>query len=382
MREHWTLDPSITFLNHGSYGACPKVVQDRQSALRSALEAEPVRFMGLELQPLLDAARARLATLVGAATTELAFLRNATTGVNCALFSFPFRAGDEVLVTDHEYNACRNALDRRSSDLSVKVRPLRLPFPLRSRSEITAAVLAAVTPKTRLLLIDHVTSPTGLILPVEDIVPALKARGVECIVDGAHAPGMLPLDLTKLGAAYYTGNCHKWLCAPKGTAFLRVRPDLIESARPVVTSHGMNAPLAGKSRFQHEFDWTGTDDYTGWATLPTALDFLENLLPGGHKALMESNHAKALAARVILQESLGVHALAPDDMIGTMAAVQLPDHPMAATLGARLMKDHKIEVPITEFPGWPHHMVRVSAMPYNTLAEYERLARALKTIFA
>ena len=226
------------------------------------------------------------------------------------------------------------------------------------------------------------TSPSGLVLPVEDIVPALKARGVECIIDGAHAPGMVQLSLAKLGAAYYTGNCHKWMCAPKGTAFLRVRPDLIESARPVVTSHGMNAAPGAESRFLQEFDWTGTDDYTGWATLPVALDFLDNLIPGGHAAVMAANHAKALAARLIIQETLGASALAPDDMIGTMAAIQLPDSPATATLGARLMKDHKIEVPITGFPDWPHQMVRVSAMPYNALAEYERLARALKTIFA
>ncbi len=382
MREHWTLDPTITFLNHGSYGACPKVVQERQQALRAALEAEPVRFMSVELPPLVEAARTRLAQLIGAPGPEIAFVRNATTGVNCALYSFPFRSGDEVLVTDHEYNACRNALDRRSRDLGVTVRPLRLPFPLRSKDQITAAILAAVTSKTRLLLLDHVTSPSGLVLPVEDIVPALKARGVECIIDGAHAPGMVQLSLAKLGAAYYTGNCHKWICAPKGTAFLRVRPDLIDSARPVVTSHGMNAAPGAESRFLQEFDWTGTDDYTGWATLPVALDFLDKLMPGGHAAVMEANHAKALAARLIIQETLGASTLAPDDMIGTMAAIQLPDSPATATLGARLMKDHKIEVPITGFPDWPHQMVRVSAMPYNALAEYERLARALKTIFA
>ena len=389
MRHHWTLDPQICFLNHGSYGACPKVVQERQAAFRAQMESEPVRFMGRELPPLVEAARQALAALVKCAPTELALIRNATTGVNSALLSFPLHAGDEVLVTDHEYNACRNALDRRIADTGATLRLITLPFPLRHEDEIVNCILAAVGPKTRLLLIDHVTSPTALVLPVQRIVPALRAKGVECIVDGAHAPGMVPLDLAALGAAFYTGNCHKWLCAPKGTAFLRVREDFIARARPAVTSHGFNQPVGAKSRFLMEFDWFGTDDYTSWCTLPTALDFMNGLMPGGLNAVMAANRLKALAARAMLNESLGAEPVAPDSLIGTFASIRVPDQERAAAngafepeaLGERLFTEHKIEVPVVVFPRAPQRMVRISAQIYNTMSEYERLARALKTIF-
>lgn len=390
MHRHWTLDPKICFLNHGSFGACPKVVQERQSALRAQMESEPVRFMGIELPPLLEEARGRLATLIGADPQEVALVRNATYGVNSALISFPLKPGDEVLVTDHEYNACRNALDRRAADAGASVKLIHLPFPIQHEDQVVDCVLQAAGPKTRLLLIDHVTSPTALVLPVQRIVSALRERGIETIVDGAHAPGMVPLDLRSLGAAFYTGNCHKWLCAPKGTAFLRVREDFIPLARPAVTSHGMNQPVTTKSRFLMEFDWTGTDDFTGWCTLPATLDFMESLLPGGINAVMAANRAKALAARALLHESLGTTAIAPESMIGSFASVRVPDQARAAAgnafepeeLGSRLFREHHIEVPVIVFPEAPRRLVRVSAQVYNTMGDYERLARALKTLFA
>ncbi|MSR74235.1 MAG: aminotransferase class V-fold PLP-dependent enzyme [Planctomycetes bacterium] len=390
MRKHWTLDPEICYLNHGSYGACPKVVQERQTALRAQMESEPVRFMGRELPGLVETARARLATLLHCERKELALIRNATTGVNAALLSFPLHAGDEVIVTDHEYNACRNALDRRAADTGASVRLVKLPFPVRHEDDIVECILTAVGPRTRLLLIDHVTSPTALVLPVHRLVPALREKGVECIVDGAHAPGMVPLDLEALGAAFYTGNCHKWLCAPKGTAFLRVREDFINRARPPVTSHGMNQSSGDKSRFLLEFDWTGTDDYTGWCTLPTALDFMAGLVPGGIDGLMAANRQKAIAARKLLNEGLGVEPVAPESLLGSLAAVRVPDSDQGCVpgafdvepLGERLFTEHKIEVPVVVFPNAPQRLVRISAQAYNTMNDYERLSRALKTIFA
>ncbi|MEI8257826.1 MAG: aminotransferase class V-fold PLP-dependent enzyme, partial [Deltaproteobacteria bacterium] len=326
---HWGLDPATTFLNHGSFGATPHAVLAVQRALRDRLESQPVRFMVRDLEPLLDAARTALAGLIGADADDLAFLPNATTGVNTALAACSLQAGDELLTTDHEYNACRNALEATARRTGATVVVARVPFPLSAAAEVTEALLARVTPRTRLVLIDHVTSPTGLVLPLAEIIAALRARGIDTLVDGAHTVGMVPLDLASLGATYYTGNLHKWLCAPKGAAFLWVRRDLQSTVRPLVISHGANSPRADRSRFRLEFDWTGTADPTPYLAVPAAIAFMQCVLPGGLEAVMAHNRGLALAARKILCESLGVAPPAPDDMIGSLAAVTLPDGDVA-----------------------------------------------------
>ncbi|HUK62114.1 MAG TPA: aminotransferase class V-fold PLP-dependent enzyme, partial [Dongiaceae bacterium] len=264
----WPLDPGVVFLNHGSFGACPSAVLEHQSALRAELEAEPVRFLSRELDGRLDVARAALAKFLGADADELAFVTNATSGVNAVLRSRAWSAGDELLATDHTYRACRNALDYVAATSGACVVVAPLPFPLESPDEVVNAVMAKVTPRTRLALLDHVTSPTGLVLPLERMVTELSARGVETLVDGAHAPGMVPLDLTALGATYYSGNCHKWLCAPKGSAFLWIRRDRQTDVRPLTISHGATNVQPGRTRFRMEFDWTGTSDPTAWLTVP------------------------------------------------------------------------------------------------------------------
>jgi isopenicillin-N epimerase len=248
LAARWPLDPNIMFLNHGSFGACPREVLDYQAALRAEMEAEPVRFLSRELDGRLDAARGALAAFLGADADDLAFVPNATSGVNAVVRSRSFAAGDELLTTDHAYNACRNALEYVAERMGARVTVVSVPFPVASPDVIVEAVLSRVTPRTRLALIDHVTSPTGIVLPVERLCAELGARGVEIVVDGAHAPGMLPLDLGTLGATYYTGNCHKWLCAPKGSAFLWVRADQRAVVRPLTISHGANRQKPGRSR--------------------------------------------------------------------------------------------------------------------------------------
>jgi isopenicillin-N epimerase len=388
--SHWTLDPDVVFLNHGSFGACPKPVLEAQAELRARLEREPVDFMARDWEGRVDAAREALARFVGAEPEGLAFVSNATMGVNTVLRSLSFAPGDEILVVDVGYNACQNAARFVADRSGARVVVANAPFPLADAGEVTRAVLDRVTSRTKLALVDHVTSATGLVLPIEAIVRRLQARGVDTLVDGAHAPGMLPLDLGALGAAYYTGNCHKWMCTPKGSAFLHVRADRQQLVHPLVISHGRNAPRQDRSRFRLEFDFTGTQDPTAWLVIPEAIRFMGSLLPGGWAELRERNRSLALRGRALLCQALGSAAPAPEGMIGSLAAVPLPPagaatdaaplsvDPMMATLYDR----YRIEVIVSVWPASPGRVLRVSAQIYNEESQYARLAGALQEALA
>lgn len=385
LRRHWGLDPAVTFLNHGSFGACPLVVLEEQSRLRSEMEAEPVKFLVRELEGRLDAAREVLASFVGARADDLAFVPNATTGVNTILRWLPLQPGDELLTTDHAYNACLNALEAEASRRGARVVIAKIPFPLESPDQAFEAVMAEVTPRTRLVLLDHVTSPTGLVLPVERLVPAIQALGALVLVDGAHAPGMLPLALGQLGADFYTGNCHKWMCAPKGAAFLHVREDRQEAVRPLVVSHGANLKRSDRSRFRLEADWTGTCDPTPWLCVPAALHHLGKLLPGGWPEIQERNRSMALQGRALLCETLGIPVPAPESMIGSLASVPLPRGRMPLPpLFIDELQDalwsRAIEVPVMHWPAPPSRLLRISPHLYNDGGDLERLAEAMREL--
>lgn len=388
--RHWRLDPGIVFLNHGSFGACPTPVLEAQAAYRERLESEPVQFLHRDLAGLLDRARADLARFVGAAPEELAFVPNATTGVSTVLRSLDLRPGDELLTTNHEYNACRNALDFVAGRSGARVVIAEVPFPVESPARILEAILPLVNERTRLGLLDHVTSLTGMVMPIADIVRALKERGVDTLVDGAHAPGMLALDISAIGPAYYTGNCHKWLCAPKGAALLYVRRDLQHSIRPLTISHGANEPIEDRSRFRMEFDWTGTDDPTAYLSVPDAIRFMGELLPGGWPELREANRNLALAARRMLCERFGVPPACPEEMIGTLASIPIARGQYHFTtmrlafdpVEEVLREKYRIEVPVLDCPDGPGSILRIAAQIYNSFEQYEYLADALAEALA
>lgn len=383
--HHWGLDPAITFLNHGSFGACPTSILALQREWQDRLERQPVGFFVRELEPELDRTRACLGELLHCDADDLALIPNATTGVNTVLRSLRFESGDELLVTDHEYNACRMVLDYVAARAGARIVVVPVAFAGYDPQRVVRDLTAAVTDRTRLVLIDHITSPTALIMPVRDIVHAMNERGVDVLVDGAHGPGHIPLDLGEIGAAYYTGNCHKWLCTPKGAALLHVRRDRQDGLRPLVISHGANSPRQDRSRFRLEADWTGTADPTPLLCIPAAIEFLSTLMPGGLEALQRHNHSLAVDARRALCDALDIDPPCGPEHLGNMAALPLPtDAPMAEVPSAadplydRLV-ERGFEVPIFQWPALGLRLVRISAQAYNTLDQFERLGGALRT---
>ena len=385
-KKYWKLEPQLKFLNHGSFGACPIPILEYQQQIRAKMEQQPVRFFRLELEELLDSARIKLAHFLGANPDDLAFIPNATTGVNTILRSLSFNSGDEILVTNHEYNACRNAVEFVAQRTGAKVKVAQIPFPIQSVNQVLDAVFSNISEATKLVLIDHVTSPTALIFPVNTIVQELNLRGIDSLVDGAHAPGSISLNLEEIGATFYTGNCHKWLFSPKGAAFLYIRPDRQSQIRPLSISHGANSPRTDRSRFRLEFDWMGTDDPTAYLSVAKAIDWVESLFPNGWQQLRSKNRDLLLQARQIICHQLQLNLPCPDEMIGSMASIPLNalftgDNLSAQLLQDQLLEQFQIEIPIIPFPSEQDKIMRISAQLYNSIDEYIYLADVIKSDF-
>lgn len=374
LRPLWTLDPDITFLNHGSYGACPRAVLAAQRSWRDRLEEQPVRFMQGILPEALRGSAARLAGFLGARGEDLAFVENATSGVNAALRALALRPGDEVLTTNHVYPAVRNAIRHICGGQGAVPVEAPVPFPLDGPQAVIDALAAKLGPRTRLVVVDAVTSPTATLLPVAEIAALCRAHGVPLLVDAAHAPGMVPLDLPALGADWVTGNAHKWLFAPKGCAFLWASPEAREGLHPTVISHGL-----GRG-FTAEFDWVGTRDPSACLSVGAAIDFWQAL---GGPALMARNRGLADQAAHLLADAWRSDVGQPAAMRGAMASVALPARlqPGSADLAAAkavhdwLGAEHRIEIPIMAFAGrlW----ARLSVQAYNEIEDYQRLADAV-----
>lgn len=388
---HWAHDPGVCYLNHGSFGSCPRAVLEAQQRLRQRMEGEGVRFFVEELAPLMDRMRHALGAFVRCPAKDIAPVPNASIGVATVLSGLNLQAGDEILAGSHEYPACMNSLRRLASRTGAKIVLVEIPFPCPDPDAVASAFLGAVTDRTRLALISHVTSSSGMILPVERIVPELERRGVRCLVDGAHAPGMLPwLNVGALGASYYTANCHKWVCSPKGSAFLYVRPDVQSQVRPLALSNNAEKPRPGRDQFLTEFEYVGTQDYTGILAIADAIAFMGALLPGTWGEVMARNHGLCLRARRLICDALGAGVPCPDAMVGSIATIVLPAHEPErhARLMTRPTRYHdalqdalvnrwRIQVPVWGVPGSERRFLRISAQVYNSPAQYEYLANAL-----
>ena len=385
LSKYWILDPNITFLNHGSFGACPKLILDEQTKLRTSLESDPVTFMESTARELWAESLVRLSKFINADSEGMTFVTNATSGVNTVLKSLDLKPNDEIIVLDHSYQACWNAVDFITKKAGAKTVVATIPFPIDSNEQIIEGILQNVTERTRLALIDTVTSPTGLRLPFEELVSELQSRNVDVLLDAAHGPGIVTLDIKKLDPAYVTGNAHKGLCTPKGSAFLYIREDRRNRIRPLSVSHGASVSGTDQERFRFEFDWTGTQDPTAWLCIPSAINHIGSMLSGGWPAIMDYNTNLAIQGRNLLLEALGTPKPSPDSMIVGLAAVLLPGSGVLTTsalepdpLHTLLFEKYRIQVPVF---GWPHHnkrYLRIASYLYNSLEEYEYLAEVLK----
>jgi len=378
MRDLFLLDPDVTFLNHGSFGACPREVLDALARWQREQERNPVEFLGRRSAALLAQAREALGQAIGARGEDLVFMPNSTTGVNVVARSLPLQAGDEVLGTDLEYGACDATWRRVCAQQGAQYRRVEIPLPLRS-AQVVEGLLAAVTPRTRLIYLSHITSTTALILPVAEVCAAARARGIPVLVDGAHAPGQIPLDLAAIGADFYVGNCHKWQCAPKGSAFLHAQPGQQAMLHAPVTSWGYTEDSGGhagfdaylgRTGFERRMQWQGTRDITPWLTVPDALRFQD---AHDWPAVRQRSHALVAQAMQALCRRHGLAPIADESDWAQMAAIPVPAQD-ADALRRRLFEESRIEVPVTSHAG--RTFVRVSAQAYTTERDIQRLLDA------
>ena len=374
-RDLFALDPQATYLNHGAFGALSLPVADAQAEWRRHIERHPARFLRRELSGLLRRTAERVGDYVGARGEDIVFLDNASTAMNAVLRSFVLMPGDEVVTTSHCYGAVMRTLEFVCDRADSRLITAPLPFPMSDPEEAVEAVSRALSARTRLLVIDHATSKTALVLPIEAIVAEARERGIAVLVDGAHGPGMLPLSIEALGADYYAANAHKWLGAPRGSAFLWAAPERQPFLRPTTISHFI------ADGFTPAFDWPGTKDFTPVLAIPAALDFRARW---GETAIAEYCGDLIRSAADQVARDLGTVRGAPDSMTGFMAAVALPPtsggakKPQAERLRARLLDEHDIEVDIQPVDGrlW----LRLCAYLYNEPRDYERLVEALRKV--
>ena len=371
-RELFLLDPGVAFLNHGSFGATPQAVFADYQAWQRELERQPVEFLLRRLPGLLRTARAALARHLHTDADHLVFVPNATTALNIVAHSLHLQPGDEVLTTDHEYGAMARMWRTLCRQAGAVHKAVPIPLPVTSSESIVETLWAGVTPRTRVLFVSHVTSPTALILPVQELCRRARAAGIVSIVDGAHALGQLPLSLEAIGADFYTANAHKWLCAPKGAAFLHARPEVQPLVEPLIISWGDGLCPTGRP-FLDEQQWTGTRDPAAFLAVPAALRFWAE---HDGDAVRARCHALARQARAQLAALTGLPHLCPDapGWFAQMFAVPLPpcDGPC---LQADLYTHHAVEVPVVPWQG--RALLRVSIHAYNSSADITRLLAAL-----
>lgn len=385
LARHFLLREDVTFLNHGSFGACPRPVFETYQAFQRELESEPVEFLGRRLTNLMRTPREALAAELGTSPENLVGLTNATTGLNIVAQSLDLKPGDQILTTDHEYSALEKTWAYVCRKTGAEIVVVKVPMPLTSEAAFTHAILGGMTERTRVLFLSHITSPTALLFPIEASIIEARKRGIWSVIDGAHTPGHIPLALDALGADFYSGNCHKWLMTPKGSAFLHARPDVQHLLNPLVVSHGWTEhskePGAkgafGNSPFIDEIEMQGTRDPSAWLTVPAALNFRAE-----NDWWAIADHCRALAqdtARRLGELTSLAPLSAPQFCAPQMVAMPIPDCD-TAQLHKTLFDTYKIEIPV--FKWQDTCIARVSVQGYNSRPQMDRLIAALTELLA
>jgi isopenicillin-N epimerase len=369
LRREFRLEPGVDFINHGSFGAPPVAVLAEAERWRSRMEANPDDFLRNALPAALRAAAAQLARFLRAEPADVVFVDNATAAINAVLRSLAFKPGDEILLTSESYGAVRQAVRFVCERTGTKSVEPRVPVPVRDAAELVETVAAGFSARTRLVIVDHISSPTGVIWPVAQIVALARSHGAQVLVDGAHAPGQLEFDLAALGADWYAGNCHKWLFSPRSCGFLWSARAAQTALHPLAISH------AYRAGFTAEFDWTGTRDFSAWLATGASIGFLQDL---GAEAARHYCHRLVVAAAEKIARAWGEPLSGPPELHGFMIAIRLPPSSQravtresAAVLQSQLMREHRIAVAIMPIEGalW----ARISAQVYNSAPDYERL---------
>ncbi len=376
LRELFLLDPSITFLNHGSFGACPRPVFDEYQRWQRELEWQPVEFLGRRFNDLMREARSALGSYLGADADDLVYAMNATVGLNIVARSLDLQPGDEVLTTDHEYGALDRTWRFLCRKRGAKYIRQPVPVPIAAPSDVVEAVWSGVTDRTRVLFISHITSPTAITIPIKPLIDRARERAIITVIDGAHVPGQIDLNLRELGADFYSGNLHKWLMSPKGSAFLYARKEMQYLVEPLVISWGWEAERPGSSKFVDEQEWTGTRDIAAFLSVPAAIQFQHDY---DWAQVRKACHELVRYARQQMNALTGRPPLTPDDeqWFAQMSALPLPPCDLDA-LKRRLYDEYRIEIPMVRWN--EHSFARISIQGYNTQAEVEELLIALRVL--
>jgi isopenicillin-N epimerase len=376
LADQFLLRRDIAFLNHGSFGACPRPVFEVYQAWQRQLEAEPVEFLGRRLTALLAETRGTLARFVGTRADNLTFIPNVTHGMNILARSLDLQPGEEVLSTDHEYGAVDRTWRFNCQKQGVRYVNQPIPLPIQDAAQVVDQLWAGVTKRTRVISLSHITSSTALIFPVAEVCRRAREAGIRTVIDGAHALGQIDLDLEALGADFYVANCHKWLCAPKGSAFLFARPECQSLLEPLVVSWGWQSDRPGPSRFIDYFEWLGTDDPAAYLSVPAAIDFQTRY---DWPQVRAACHELARQARAQIRELSGLPHLCPDTEAwwGQMCTVPLPPSD-PQLVGCRLWEEFGVEVPVLEWQERPY--IRVSIQAYNHPRDVDRLLTALRQV--
>lgn len=374
MRDSFLLDPNIIFLNHGSFGATPRPVFQSYQRWQRELERQPVEFLGRRCDQLLNTAREELAAYLGTQRDNLVFITNATTGVNVVARGLKLGPGDEVLASDHEYGACDRCWQFLSESKGFHYVRQPVTIPIQSQNELIDDFWRGVTARTKVIFLSHITSCTAVIFPIKEICYRARQAGILTVIDGAHAPGQLELNLDDLGADFYTGNLHKWLCAPKGAAFLYVRPELQELAKPLIISWGWRSDNPGPSAFVDWHQWTGTRDISAFLTVPDAIHFLaDNNWP----VIQRRCHELAALARQELTNLTGLDPLYPDseNWYRQMGTVPLPNSVDIDKLKLELYERFRIEIPLIQWNNFK--LLRFSLQAYNSTEDVNLLVHGV-----